>query len=85
MPRVNFADQATGRIYLHIAAGIPVWSDATELRAAMANEDTRVGLAAVMQSFDAGAIPETAQPIWLAPDSGGGRAHTLGHWGTARP
>ena len=85
MPKVNFADQATGRVYLHVAAGIPVWSDAAELRAAMADEDTRVGLAAVMRSFDAGAIPETAQPIWLAPDSGAGRTHTLGQWGTARP
>jgi hypothetical protein len=44
---VNFAAQASGRIYLRIESGVPVWIDAEALQAAMADADTRAGLAAV--------------------------------------
>jgi len=45
--RVNFAAQASGRIYLRIESGVPVWIDPEALQAAIADADTRAGLAAV--------------------------------------
>jgi len=45
--RINFAAQASGRIYLRIESGVPVWIDPQALQAATADADTRVGLAAV--------------------------------------
>jgi hypothetical protein len=44
---VNFAVQASGRIYLRIESGVPVWIDPEALEAAIADADTRAGLAAV--------------------------------------
>jgi hypothetical protein len=44
---VNFAAQASGRIYLRIESGIAVWIDPEALQAAVADADTRAGLIAV--------------------------------------
>jgi hypothetical protein len=44
---VNFAVQASGRIYLRIESGVPVRIDPEALQAAIADADTRAGLAAV--------------------------------------
>ena len=43
--RVNFAAQASGRIYLRIESGVPVWIDPEALQAAIADADTRAGSA----------------------------------------
>jgi len=83
LPMLNFADQATGRIYLRLVAGTPVWADAPALRAAMEDPGTRTGLVAVAPTIDAGALPEPDQPVYLASHLGVERIHTLGRWGTS--
>jgi hypothetical protein len=81
LPVVNFADQATGRIYLRLVAGKPAWADREALDAAMADPATRTGLLAVAPSIDAGTIPAPDQPTYLAAHLGAERIHTLGRWG----
>jgi hypothetical protein len=82
LPKVNFADQATGRVYLHMSSGVPVWADAEALRAVMENTDTRAGLLAVAPAIGTGKIREPEQSVNLA-QVGADRIHTLGRWGAA--
>jgi hypothetical protein len=97
--RVNFAAQASGRIYVRIESGVPVWVDPEALQAAIADQDTRAGLAAVSRAAiagDGGWGGSTGGPQYLrpydssSPTPGGpiGAADlrvlpTLGAWGTA--
>jgi len=88
--RVNFAAQTSGRIYATIESGVPVWIDPEALQAAIADEDTRAGLAAVSRGALAGEggwSGDTGGPQYLRPyDSSAPRADvfpTLGAWGTA--
>ncbi len=81
LPAVNFADQATGRVYLHLDDGIPAWADVVALRAAMTDPDTRAGLQAVAPDIGTRAIAAPERPLYLAADSGAERSHTLGQWG----
>jgi hypothetical protein len=83
LPALNFADQATGRIYLRMAAGTPVCADPGVLRVAMADPGTRTGLRAVAPAVDAGPLPAMASPLFLAEHLGHERIHTLGRWGTS--
>jgi len=83
LPVLNFAEQATGRVYLRLAAGKPVWADSAALRAAMADPATRTGLLAVAPAVATGTIPEPAQPMYLGSHLGAERVHTLGRWGTS--
>jgi hypothetical protein len=76
---VNFAEQATGRIYLRIEAGKPVATDRPALERAAADADTRAGVRAV--------APAALEDCSLMQRSGnlcgagGVRAPTLGQWG----
>jgi hypothetical protein len=81
---VNFADQATGRIYLRIESGTPVLIDRTELEAAISDPDTLSGLKAVAPGALGGEIPHLALPQYLGDESGTSAAPTLGQWGRAR-
>jgi hypothetical protein len=83
LPCVNFADSATGRIYLRIAAGAPVWADTPVLRAAMEDPGTRTGLLAVAPSLESSIIPAPDRPLYLDAHVGPERIHTLGRWGPA--
>jgi hypothetical protein len=74
---VSFADQATGRVYLRVERGVPVWADAEALRRAVADPDTRAGLAAAVPAAIAGAPPTTG-PEFVAD---GEHVHTVGDWG----
>ena len=78
---LNFADQATGRVYLRVATGTPVWADAEGLRAAMADPDSRAGLMAVVPSLDVAAIAPAPATVNVAAMLGPDRIHTLGRWG----
>jgi hypothetical protein len=69
--RVNFAAQASGRIYLSIESGVAVWSDPEELRAAIAEADTRAGLTAVA-------------PTAIRGEGGGGASTNRGAGGSPR-
>ncbi|HXI77015.1 MAG TPA: hypothetical protein VNH21_07755 [Steroidobacteraceae bacterium] len=79
---INFADQTSGRIYLRIECGTPVWADRTLLQAAISDPDTRSGLSVVAPSALRGETPGTGEPQYLCAEDGG-PAPTLGSWGTA--
>jgi hypothetical protein len=80
---VHFADQASGRIYLRIISGVPVWADREALAAATSDPDTRAGLAATAPAVFDGALPAPPRPSYL--DELFGAAQTLGRWASARP
>jgi hypothetical protein len=78
---VDFADQATGRIYLRLVAGRPAWLDREALDRAIANPDVGAGLrAAVPAAFDR-PVPAADRPAYLDETAAPGRIHTLGAWG----
>ena len=77
---INFADQNTGRVYLRIVSGRPVWADQEALEQAASNPDTRAGLLAAASAVFDRAIPGPDGPQYL---SDAGHAHTLGRWGTS--
>jgi hypothetical protein len=79
---LNFADQATGRIYLHIECGMPQWMDASELQTAIADADTLCGVKALAPGALRGEVPVAAVPRYLCGESGDNRSPTLGQWGT---
>jgi hypothetical protein len=81
LPRLNFADQASGRIYLRLTAGSPVWSDAAALHTALANDETRAGIAAIVPDIAGRTIAGSGTPMFLAEHLGAERIHTLGQWG----
>jgi len=78
--RVNFADQASGRVYLRIESGQPVWADPDVMHRAAEHPDTRAGLLAIAPGALDRALPAPELPVVL---NGGGRerTHTLGSWG----
>ena len=84
LPRLNFADQENGRIYLRFVAGRPEWADADALRAALTDPETRGGILALVPDLAHRAIPGPQAPAFLAERVGADRIHTLGRWGTGR-
>ncbi len=87
--RVNFADQASGRIYLILERGNPVFKDPETFRAAVLDEDTLAGVRAVASRALAGDIGDAEGPRHLdrhrgaAAEDGSGPVPTLGVWGEA--
>jgi len=80
---INFADQATGRIYARLVDGKPLWVDRDMLAPAVADPDTRAGLLAVAPSLFDAALPQPDRPAHLQQARGEGRIPTLGRWGDA--
>ena len=78
---VNFADAASGRIYLRMQDGRPVLQDRGAFQAAALHGDTRAGIAAVAPEAFAGDIAEMDQARFLAPGNLQGSMPTLGQWG----
>jgi len=83
-PQVTFAEQATGRVYLATAAGVPVWADCAALDAAVADPETRAGLLAVMPSLLDRPVPGDDAPRYLADEASTAALVTLGAWGPSR-
>ena len=81
-PEVDFADQATGRIYLSIVAGTPAWSDRDALERATADAETRAGILGTTPSALDRAMPASDRPRYLREPGGGQRFDTLGAWGS---
>lgn len=81
LPAVNFADRASGRIWLRTEHGKPVWSDPQALAAALEDAETRAGIAAIAPQ-PLPAAPAAA-PRRLQDRAGCDNHHTLGQWGTA--
>ena len=78
---VNFASQATGRIYLRIEAGVPLWVDRAALEEALVDPGTRAALLAVAPDAFDSTVPAAAEPLYLGALVQGGA--TLGQWGSA--
>ncbi len=81
LPALNFADQESGRIYLRLVSGAPVWADRELLRKAMADPGRRAALAAVAPGALDGSIPGAERPMRLEELLDPTRIHTLGRWG----
>ncbi len=75
---VNFADQATGRIYLRVERGSPVWMDADAFARAVRDEDTREGLAAAVPAAFVADVALPAGGECIPADE---HVHTVGDWG----
>ena len=82
---VNFAEQATGRIYLRVSAGAPAWIDRAALQAAIADADTRAALAATLPPAFERAPPAPSSPTFVRAAIEGERISTLGDWGRRDP
>lgn len=63
--QVNFADPATGAVYLHLQAGIPLWKDGAKLSAALQHPDTRAGLLSVVGRATLDQVPEVSEATYL--------------------
>lgn len=73
---VNFADQASGRVYLRVVSGVPAWGDREVLAAA--DPDTRAGLIATVPAALDRALPSPPRPNYLGELLG--VTQTLGRW-----
>ncbi len=80
---VNFADQATGRIYARLESGKPTFVDAEGLAAAVADPETHAALRNVAPALFAAPPPGRDGPRNLADAAVRTRTHTLGSWGGA--
>jgi len=80
---VNFADQATGRIYLRIDSGTPVLIDREAMQMAASDPCTHAALRAVLASAFDGATPAADRPQYLDGSKATPPVFTLGQWGTA--
>ncbi len=80
---INFANQDTGRIYVRIVSGKPVWVDREALECAASNPDTRAGLLAMAPAIFDRALPGPDRPMHLSEIAGANQARTLGRWGTS--
>ena len=90
---VNFADQATGRIYLRIESGVPVLVDEAAFQGASSDPDTLSGIRAVAPGALRGEVPAAGGPQFLPGAVSGvgvgtgtyaaGSPPTLGRWGGA--
>jgi hypothetical protein len=79
---VNFAIQATGRIYARLADGVPVWVDREMLAQASADADTHAGLMAAAPAIFNSAHAAPDHPTHIGEMIDAGRIHTLGRWGS---
>jgi hypothetical protein len=77
---VNFADQATGRVYLRIERGAPIMKDSAAFEMAVLNPDTLAAIRAVAPEATRG-VPEARQAEHLCAKNGTSRFPTLGKWG----
>jgi hypothetical protein len=79
--REVFADQATGRVYLQVDEGRPVWVDGSALTLAVEDAQTRAGIRAVAAGvLDRSSTPPPA-PVTIPDLLTGDRIRTLGDWG----
>jgi hypothetical protein len=75
---VNFADQASGRMYLRMESGSAVWIDPVPLQAAVRDPDTLAGIGAVAPRALRGEVAAADRPLTL---SRADCVATLGVWG----
>ncbi len=78
--RVNFAEQASGRIYLRIERGQPISKDGAALDRAVQSPDTWAAIQAVGPDALTGGVPEAPRAAYLTAKDGQAPP-TLGQWG----
>jgi hypothetical protein len=78
---VNFAEQASGRIYLRIERGQPRQKERMAFEKAIQSPDTLAAIRAVAPDALTGAVPD-AQLAYLQAKEGPGLPPTLGQWGS---
>jgi hypothetical protein len=81
---VNFAEQATGRVYLRVEAGHPVRVDREALAHAAEDDETRAALRALAPQAFEGTVFETGGGLYLQDIAREKPIPTLGRWGSAR-
>jgi len=79
--RVNFADQASGRIYLRIERGQPIFKDGAVLDRAVQTPDTLAAIRAVGPAALTGSVPEAPRETLLTAEQALESPPTLGQWG----
>jgi hypothetical protein len=80
--QINFADQATGRIYIRIENGRPVAVDRAALGAAITNTDTHEALRSVVPGVFSADVADIGAPVLLRDGVAGTAApQTIGQWG----
>ena len=79
---IDFADSATGRIYLRIESGAPVWVERDALDQAITDRDTRAGLLAVAPTVLGRDLPAPDGPRYLTAQDYSETPHTVGSWGS---
>ena len=79
--RVNFAEQASGRVYLSIETGVPILKDPAALRAAAMDPDTLAGIRLAAPDATRGAVPDVESAVYLRGAGGSATLPTLGQWG----
>jgi hypothetical protein len=80
---VNFADQASGRVYLRIERGTPIAKDAAAFDLASRIPDTLAGIRAVAPEALEGKVPDAQRAEYLHAQDGAGPLPSLGRWGGA--
>jgi len=80
---VNFAEQASGRIYLRIERGQPILKDRAAFEAAILSPDTLAAIRAVAPDALTGNVSEAPQAAYLAAKDGQAPPLTLGEWGSS--
>ncbi len=84
--QINFADQATGRIYVRVESGKPVAVDREALERAIADPDTAEGLRTVVPEAFLPALPAMGAPAYLRSEMNRAEpAETIGQWGQRPP
>ena len=78
---VSFADQATGRVYLRVVSGSPIWADPEALARAASDPDACAGLAHTVPGVFDRALPRPDGHRHVADTMGDRPCHTLGRWG----
>jgi hypothetical protein len=80
---VRFVEQSTGRIYLRMQTGVPVWKDADALQRACADSDTRIAINAICSETQLAGAAQSG-PEYLTA-AGAAYTLTLGEWAAGRP
>jgi hypothetical protein len=80
---MNFANPATGRIYLRLVAGTPAFVDHGELQTALTDRATRAAILTIVPRLLSEAGSVTEPPRYLPPSGDKTLAPTVGQWGTS--
>jgi hypothetical protein len=78
---VNFAEQASGQIYLRIERGQPMQKERAAFEKAIQIPDTLAAIRAVAPDALTGNVPDTPRPVYLKAKDGPALPPTLGQWG----